>query len=288
MIRRSPLHPDPQELYADWARIVAAEKEQVERLREWQEADYYAPVAHHFAVDPHRTDDPVLDVLYSLGGPGTRWLDIGAGGGRYALPLAVSGRPVVAVEPSESMRAVLQQGIEDHNVSNIDIVTGRWPAVADGITVDATLMAHVNYDLPNIGEVLDAAEAAASQWCCVVTMDRAPSGGYVELWEAVHGEERYLLPAMRELLQVLLARGATPEVQIVERQFRTMDEEDMRSNARRRLWLSEGSEKDQKLQRLIDGMLARGESDWGFPSAIAVITWQPPSEDEKKGVAGAH
>ncbi|MCO5176176.1 MAG: class I SAM-dependent methyltransferase [Thermomicrobiales bacterium] len=288
MIRRSPLHPDPQELYADWARIVAAEKEQVERLREWQEADYYAPVAHHFAVDPHRTDDPVLELLYSLGGPGTRWLDIGAGGGRYALPLAVSGRPVVAVEPSESMRNVLQEGIEEHNVSNIEILAGRWPAVANGVSVDAALMAHVGYDLPNIGEVLDAAEAAASQWCCVITMDRAPSGGFVNLWEAVHGEERYLLPAMRELLQVLLARGATPEVHIIERQFRAMDEDDMRASARRRLWLSEGSEKDRKLQSLIDDMLARGESDWGFPNSIVAIVWQPPSATLGDGDAGAH
>jgi len=277
MTRRSPLRPDPAALYADWSAIVAAEKEQTERLREWQEADYYAPVARHFIDDPRRAGDPVLDILVGLGGPGTRWLDVGAGGGRYALPLALSGRPVVAVEPSPAMREVLEQGMTQHGISNIDIIPERWPAAAGDVEVAAALMAHVGYDLPDIGGFLDAFEGAARQWCCAVTMDRAPSGGFTELWEEVHGEERYNLPAMRELLQVLLARGATPEVRIVERRLRMMDADDLRESARRRLWLREGSEKDKKLQQSIDARQARGESNWGFPQSVAVIVWQPPA-----------
>lgn len=277
MIRRSPLRPDPNALYADWATIVAAEKEQVERLREWQDADYYAPVAHHFLDNPRRQGDPVLDALFGLGGPGTRWLDVGAGGGRYALPLAASGRPVVAVEPSPAMREVLGQGMSQYDIADIEVIPGRWPDSAGGVEVDAALMAHVGYDLPDIGDFLDAFEGATRHWCCAVTMDRAPSGGFVDLWEEIHGEERYVLPAMRELLHVLLARGATPEVRILERHMRMMDENDLRDSARRRLWLSEGSEKDQQLQRKLDGMLARGDRDWGFPRAVAMIIWQPPS-----------
>ena len=281
MTRRSPLRPDPAALYADWSAIVAAEKEQVERLREWQQEDYYSPVARHFMDDPRGEGDPVLDILFGLGGPGTRWLDVGAGGGRYALPLALSGRPVVAVEPSPAMREVLEQGMAEYGITDIEILPERWPAAAEGVEVDAALMAHVGYDLPDIGGFLDAFEGASRQWCCAVTMDRAPSGGFGKLWETVHGEERYDLPAMRELLQVLLARGATPEVRIVERRLRVMDEDDLRASARRRLWLREGSEKDRKLQAEIDAMLARGERNWGFPQAVAVIVWQPPAAESR-------
>lgn len=279
MTRRSPLRPDPAALYADWAAIVAAEKEQVERLREWQDADYYAPVASHFLDDPHREGDPVLEILLGLGGPGTRWLDVGAGGGRYALPLALSGRPVVAVEPSPAMRDVLEHGMAQYGVMDIQIIPDRWPAAAEGVDVDAALMAHVGYDIPDIGAFLDAFESASREWCCAVTMDRAPSGGFVDLWEEIHGEERYVLPAMRELLQILLARGATPEVRVVERRMRMMDEGDLRASARRRLWLSEGSEKDQKLQRKLDEMLTDENRDWGVPRAVAVIVWQPPAAE---------
>ena len=36
------------------------------------------------------------------------------------------------------------------------------------------------YDLPDIGDFLDAFEGATRHWCCAVTMDRAPSGGFVD------------------------------------------------------------------------------------------------------------
>ena len=41
-----------------------------------------------FISDPARTDDPVLEELLALTLPGETWLDIGAGAGRFALPIA--------------------------------------------------------------------------------------------------------------------------------------------------------------------------------------------------------
>ena len=38
----------------------------------------------------------LLDILLSLARPGETWLDIGAGAGRYALPLALHVREVIA------------------------------------------------------------------------------------------------------------------------------------------------------------------------------------------------
>jgi 2-polyprenyl-3-methyl-5-hydroxy-6-metoxy-1,4-benzoquinol methylase len=105
---RSPLNPDPDVLAVAWREQVEAEYEQVERLREWHESDYYAPVAHHFAVDPHRTDDPLLEHLKSISRKDATWLDIGAGGGRFALPLAMASERLIAIEPSEGMRGVLR------------------------------------------------------------------------------------------------------------------------------------------------------------------------------------
>ena len=57
------------------------------------------------------------------------WLDIGAGGGRYALPLARSVREVVAVDPSAAMLEVLRDGMREHGIANVRVVEGRWPAV---------------------------------------------------------------------------------------------------------------------------------------------------------------
>ena len=272
---RSALHPDPAVLGEAWRELVEAEYEQVERLREWHEQDYYAPIAHHFADDPRRTDDPVLNLLREMSRPNATWVDIGAGGGRYALPLALVSKQVIAIEPSEGMREVLQSGMAQHGIENVEINALRWPEGSDQVSADLSLMAHVGYDIRDINAFLDGTERATRERCVMVMMDRAPSAGFTQLWDDIHGEHRYQLPGFRELGILLLARGATPEIRLVPRSFPPMDDEHIRNDARRRLWLSEGSEKDQRVQRLLDGLLLAGTDSFGYPSVIAVVSWEP-------------
>ena len=92
-----PLRPSAAVAAAAWAARVRAGREQVERLREVGEPDDpYGPSARRFGRDPYRTDDPALALLRSMAGADETWLDLGAGGGRYALPLALAVRDVVA------------------------------------------------------------------------------------------------------------------------------------------------------------------------------------------------
>ena len=91
-------------------------------------ADFYAPVAAAFKADPHRTDEPALDVLRSMVQPGETWLDIGAGGGRYALPIALLAREVIAVDPSDGMLAVLRESQDEAHITNVRTVQSRWPS----------------------------------------------------------------------------------------------------------------------------------------------------------------
>src|SRR5690348_9306116 len=86
----SVLRPSASDALAEWARRVRENRQQVDRVREVEDgADFYGPVAARFVADPHRRDDPTLEVLRGLIAPGERWLDVGAGGGRYALPIAL-------------------------------------------------------------------------------------------------------------------------------------------------------------------------------------------------------
>src|SRR5215831_16096562 len=93
------LRPSADTALGAWAARVRANREQVEQFRETSPADFYAPVAGMFRADPRRTDEPVLDVLRSLVQPDDVVLDIGAGGGRYSLPLALVSREVIALDP---------------------------------------------------------------------------------------------------------------------------------------------------------------------------------------------
>ena len=93
-----------------WADRVRRDHEQVDRHREVPDgSDFYGPVTSLFRADPRRTDEPALDRLLALAEPADTWLDIGAGAGRYALPLALHVAEVVAIEPSAGMRAALAE-----------------------------------------------------------------------------------------------------------------------------------------------------------------------------------
>ena len=82
-------------LEAGWSARVVANAEQVDRVREVPDgSDFYAPVTGLFRADPTRTDEPVAGrAAARWSSRARRWLDIGAGAGRYALPLALALAP---------------------------------------------------------------------------------------------------------------------------------------------------------------------------------------------------
>ena len=263
-----------------WAERVRAARAQVERLREVEDpADFYGPWARRFALDPFRTDDAALGVLRSLVRDGDVWLDIGAGGGRYALPIALSARRVIALDPSASMLAVLRTGMVEHGITNVDVVEGTWPT-RDPIRADVALMAHVGYDIETFaGAFLDAAEAAVER--CVVIMRTSGAARINEvLWPAIHGEPRQSYPMLPELLELLAARAVSPTVASVERGSWGYDSrEQLLAAARRLLYLQEGSAKDHELKRLIAERASERDGQWEVdwtPMRDGVVSWECP------------
>ena len=129
-------------------------------------ADFYAPVTSRFRVDPRRTDDPTLNALLGLARPDDVWLDVGAGGGRYALPLALAVREVVAIDPSPSMLAALVEDAAAAGIENVRVIKARWPMPSDPRpSATSALMAHVGYDIAEIGPFLDAARSGVAPVC---------------------------------------------------------------------------------------------------------------------------
>ncbi|AKB70312.1 class I SAM-dependent methyltransferase [Methanosarcina mazei] len=64
--------------------------------------------------------------------PESRVLDIGAGPGSLAIPLAEMVAHVTAVEPAEGMMEILKQNMETYGTRNIDCVYKDWEAVDAG------------------------------------------------------------------------------------------------------------------------------------------------------------
>jgi SAM-dependent methyltransferase len=269
-----------------WAARVRENREQVERHREVPDgSDFYAPVTSLFRADPARTDDAVLDALLRLVAPGETWLDIGAGAGRFALPiarrLAASGGSVVAVEPSGGMRGALLELARDHGISNVRVVDGRWPDAAAMVPpADVALIAHVGYDIERIGPFVAAMESSVSRLCVAVLMERQPSSVADPCWPLVWGESRVALPALPAFLEFLKARGSAPATERVEgapRGFDTRDE--LAGFLRRQLWVAEGSAADARFRAALEDLIVRRDDGrYGVrdqhPAVIGIVTWR--------------
>ena len=283
-----PLAPPLDALLESWARRVRENREQVEQHGEQLDGpDRYAPVAGRFRADPRRTDEPALDTLRSLARPDETWLDIGAGGGRYALPLALAAREVIALDPSDGMLAVLRAGMDEHGIRNVRIVPGRWPAAATAVSgdpavdADVAFISHVGYDVEEIGPFLDTMERSARRLCAAALFWRRPTWAADALWPAVHGVERSELPALRELLTVLMARGRTVEVREVPGvPIDYGSFEDALSFARHQTWVRPDGEKDRRLRQILAERLTERDGRYAFdwtPSQLGIVTWAPPA-----------
>lgn len=274
-----PLRPDKDAALAAWAQRVRENREQAERVRETPPAgDFYAPVASRFRADPRRTDDAALEILRSLVEAGETWLDIGAGGGRYALPIALVAGRVIAVEPSPGMAGVLRSGMEEHGITNVDIVQSRWP-MEGGPEADVSLISHVGYDVEEIGPFLDAMEAATRRLCVAVFLDRAPSAAASPFWEIVHGEPRVELPALREFLVLQLARGRLCEVRLSYRDVQTFDSPEAPLEFLRfQTFIEPGGEKEQRLREALARTVVEVDGRYCLdpkPIPLGVVTWRP-------------
>jgi len=276
-------------LEAAWAAKVRANTEQVDRFREVPDGtDFYAPVTGLFRADPRRTDEPVLDALLRLIEPGETWIDIGAGAGRYALPIALalaqSGGRVIALDASPGMLDALLDLQSEHGVTDVEVVETRWPPAVGSLArfaADVALIAHVGYDIESIGPFIDAMESVARRLCIAVLMERQPASLVDPCWPPVHGEARIALPALPEFVELVRARGREPTIEMTEREPRRfVSRDEMEGFLRRQLWVEPGSAADRRFQTALDEQIAvdqegrvglRGQQ----PLAIGVVTWRP-------------
>jgi methyltransferase family protein len=269
-----------RELEAAWADRVRANREQVDRVREVPDGrDFYRPTSRLFAADPFRTDDPVLEALVALTRPDDVWLDIGAGAGRFALPLALHVREVIAFDPSPTMLRGLRDGMAEAGIANVRVVEGRWPGDADALRGDVALIAHVGYDIEEIGPFVDAMEAATDRQCVAVMMERAPAHVAAPFWPPVHGEERVQLPALYEFEALLRARGRSPELRMVQAEARRLaNRDEAMAVLLQQTWVDPGSEKGHRLAALVDAVPQDPDGSIVMASAhrgLGVVVWQP-------------
>jgi 2-polyprenyl-3-methyl-5-hydroxy-6-metoxy-1,4-benzoquinol methylase len=174
-------------------------------------ADFWQALARRFRPRPDVDPDSSVEALAALIRPEDGVIDVGAGGGRLAIPLAARCREVVAVEPSPAMRGVLAEEAARRGIGNIRIVAATWEE-AEVEPAPLVLAAHVTYGVRPIEPFLRKLDATATRHAAILVMRDPPQSPIAPFWLAIHGEARLRLPCRDELLAALGELGIAPEV----------------------------------------------------------------------------
>ncbi len=259
---------------------MRANVEQMERVREAVRAsgaDFWTGRTAVFR--PGVRESPELAAIEALARPEDTWLDIGAGGGRFAIPLSTRVTSVVAIEPSSAMRETLIEAARQPDAGSIEVLDLRWPPADDTIVpvADVAFAANVLYDIPDLGAFLDAMERHARRTCIALVTDRAPSTPHPQVWEALYGEPLCALPALPELLAVLGALGRRADVQTFPvRPSVPMSPEAAVEEMRWRYWVTPGSERAARLSALLVEHFGTADGLVTLPprfNYLGVVSW---------------
>ena len=119
-----------------WRSMVHARATQIARLRLAGPGDGYWEAragGYLTLIGVAQGDEPLVALLRGWLSPETSLLDVVAGSGRYALPLAPLVRELIAVEPSAAMAEELRADVGARGIANLRLIErrlGRCPGRA--------------------------------------------------------------------------------------------------------------------------------------------------------------
>jgi FkbM family methyltransferase len=146
-------------------------------------------------------------------------LDVGAGTGRLAIPIAKQVKSVTAIDPSRGMLDCLQENMEKEDVENIVCIHKRWEDVElDGdIEPHDVVIASHSLAMLDMHEALAKMDAASKKYVSIFTFaGRWMDGG---LWEKISGEKRPSWADYIYLCNILHDMGIYANVEILDSEY---------------------------------------------------------------------
>jgi len=209
-------------------------------------------------------------------------LDIGAGIGRWSIPMALVCRNVTALDVSPGMLEITLENAEYDAVGNIETLLGDW-ATVDPEPHDYVLSSHAAYVSRDIVGYARKMERLARKACFIVLRLPRHDGIIGELSRRIHGSW-HDSPNFVVGYNALLQAGISGHVIMEEAGRRWHDEtrEDALARAKRHLRLS-SDEHDALILAVLDERLEFGDGEYHWPDwRRSALIWWPPHDSREE------
>lgn len=207
-------------------------------------------------------------------------LDVGAGCGALALPLAERLRHVTALEPAPAMAKALREAVRARGLANVEVIEAAW-GEAPVPPHDLVLCAHVGGLLDVGSPFLRQASAGAQRWVALVR-DATPEADkffFAELYPRLLGRPYATRCHDADLLERVAALGVSPTVTEVRyRSDQPFDDLEEACDFWQEYLDVRGAEVREYLREFLAARLTREGSGWvaPYPKRAAVIAWRVP------------
>lgn len=156
--------------------------------------------------------------------PESRVLDIGAGPGTLAVPLASRAAHVTAVEPAAGMAEVMTEYAAEEGVSNLSVVQKRWEDVDPAVDLEGPydiVVASYSLGMPDIRTAIESMCKVSSRWIYLFWFAgvTAWEQGMIDLWPKLHGKEFRFGPKVDVLFNVLYSMGICPNMESMRMEY---------------------------------------------------------------------
>src|SRR2546423_12048179 len=166
---------------------------------------YWDRRAASYARSTQTRVDEFLQVLEPYLSPRKTLIDVGAGTGRHAVPLAERLEWVTAVEPSEGMRSRIPPR------DNITSVASTWED-AEVAPADLVVCSHVLYGVADPVPFIAKLERSARERVFVMLRESDLPHPAAEIRKRLAADPGPGLPRFSDLFMLLMQLGVTPDV----------------------------------------------------------------------------
>lgn len=150
----------------------------------------------------------------------SRVLDIGAGPGSLALPLAERVAHVTAVEPSDGMTKVLEENIADSGLGNINCIKKKWEDI-DVKELDGpydVIIASYSLHVPDMKQAIEKIQAVSNGKVYIYWFAGKTSWDvhYSKIWPALHNRGYCPFPKCDIIYNILYNMEIYPNIETFE------------------------------------------------------------------------